>query len=154
MSIEFYIFRHGETDWNKERRVQGHTDIPMNELGIKQAILLSKNVKHLGIEVIYSSDLSRAHETAKIVNKEIRVKLEVTPLLREAHFGEAEGLLLTEIINRWGEEFWNRFKIYDRKSHDIGFPGGETRGASILRIRSLLDEIMTYSKYKKIPFTR
>lgn len=66
---EFIIFRHGQTDWNRERRVMGKTDIPLNELGKSQAQLLAVALMSLKIDAFYSAPLKRAKETAEIVSK-------------------------------------------------------------------------------------
>lgn len=150
MTWDFYIFRHGETNWNKERRIQGHTNTSLNAVGSMQAETLIPILMDKKIEVIYSSDLDRAMETAKIVNKNLNLEIKPTEKLREAHFGEAEGLLLDEIIGKWGQELWDNFRKLDRSFYGIGFPGGETRGASVQRMRSVIDEIMNYTPYKKI----
>lgn len=150
MIIDFYVFRHGETDWNRDKRIQGHTNTSLNDKGREQALELFELLKDSGIEVIYSSDLDRAYETAKIVNRGLNVDVVKTEKLREAHFGEAEGLLLEEIIAKWGQEFWDRFRTLGPKNGDIGFPGGETRGHSVVRMRSVIDQIIQEDNYKKI----
>ena len=95
--------RHGETNWNAERRVQGHSDTPLNETGRAQARALAEELADEGIDAVYSSDLLRAHETARIV---VRGRgLEVTSIrdLRERHFGTWEGLTDDEIFARFPE---------------------------------------------------
>lgn len=62
-----YIFRHGETDYNKQRIIQGILDIPLNETGLQQAYALAELLSNSGIQLIYSSKLQRAHRTAEIV---------------------------------------------------------------------------------------
>jgi phosphoserine phosphatase len=95
------LVRHGETDWNRERRVQGHSDTPLNETGRTQARALLEEIVGEEIDAVYSSDLLRAHETARIV-AEAR-GLEVTAIrdLRERHFGSWEGLTGDEILVRF-----------------------------------------------------
>jgi probable phosphoglycerate mutase len=97
------LVRHGETDWNAERRVQGHSDTPLNETGRSQARALAEELADEGIDAVYSSDLLRAHETARIVAR--ARGLEVTSIrdLRERHFGTWEGLTDDEIFARFPE---------------------------------------------------
>ena len=88
-----YIARHGLTDWNLVPKVQGVTDIPLNEQGIEQAKMLADYVQKSGIEFekILYSPLSRAAETAKIVAQKINIPLQVEPRLIEQNFGKWEG---------------------------------------------------------------
>lgn len=72
---EIYIFRHGETDWNKERRFQGHTDIPLNQNGRQQASELALKIRKINPELILTSDLLRAKQTAEIVNDLLKVSI-------------------------------------------------------------------------------
>ena len=65
LSLNFYFFRHGQTDWNLEFRCQGHTDTDLNETGRKQAETLASFMKEIPLDVIYSSDLKRALWTGK-----------------------------------------------------------------------------------------
>ena len=62
-----YIVRHGETDWNKEHRIQGHIDIPLNDKGRQDALNAKKKLKNVKFDVVFSSPLQRAYETAKII---------------------------------------------------------------------------------------
>jgi len=102
------LFRHGETDWNKEERWQGHSDIPLNACGREQAKLLASKLTDIDIECILSSDLMRAQETAKIVSDQIKVPVIAMPSLREVHGGLAEGLTRREIKERFGEEIMHK----------------------------------------------
>lgn len=101
------LIRHGETDWNRERRIQGSTDIPLNDLGREQARMAGAALRTRddGRPVaIVASDLSRARETAEIIAAELGV---VAPRLysglRERFYGEAEGLDSEEFFRRWGD---------------------------------------------------
>ena len=70
MRKDFYIFRHGETDYNAQKRWQGQgIDIDLNKTGLKQAEDLAEKMQHLGLEIIYSSPLKRARQTAEFVAK-------------------------------------------------------------------------------------
>ena len=97
------LVRHGETDWNAERRVQGKTDRPLNEAGRDQARTLADQLAGVPLAAVYSSDLVRALDTARVV-ADAR-KLHVTALreLRERDFGTWEGLTDVEILERYPE---------------------------------------------------
>ena len=88
-----YVARHGETDWNAQVRWQGHTDIPLNDAGRAQARALAQRLRAAKLAGVVASDLSRAHETAKIVAVELGLSVAYTDHeLRERAFGVFEGL--------------------------------------------------------------
>lgn len=98
------LVRHGQTDWNLARRIQGSTDIPLNETGRaharEAAAILAGGTHH----AIYASPLVRAHETAQIIAGEIGLaEPDLVPDLREREFGEAEGMLVADYIDRYGD---------------------------------------------------
>ncbi len=97
------LVRHGETDWNAERRVQGHSDRPLNETGRAQARSLAEELAAERIDAVYSSDLLRAHETARIVAETKGLGVTAIPDLRERDFGTWEGLTDDEILARFPE---------------------------------------------------
>jgi broad specificity phosphatase PhoE len=90
------LVRHGETDWNAERRWQGHADVPLNERGREQAERLAAEVAILKVDAVYSSDLSRARETAGIVGARLDAEVLLDPDLREIDVGSREGLTWPE----------------------------------------------------------
>lgn len=141
MTRLLHVFRHGETDWNAELRMQGHTDIPLNAKGRAQAAALGQKLRGLNVETVYASDLGRSQETAQIVANALGAKVAVDPRLRETRLGEAEGLQLPEIIARYGEELWRRWRSLATEDLDVSFPGGETKGEALNRVRSALEEI-------------
>jgi broad specificity phosphatase PhoE len=100
----FYIVRHGQTDWNVEERIQGHTDIPLNERGRKQAVELSDRLKAVTFHYCYSSDLQRAIQTAHILKGNHSIDLKVDQRLRERYFGSWEGRLSSELNGLLQEE--------------------------------------------------
>ncbi|MFB8386088.1 histidine phosphatase family protein [Microbacterium sp. NPDC055910] len=122
------LMRHGETDWNRARRIQGSTDIPLNDTGRQQARDAAQSVREQldgSPVVVVSSDLSRARETAEIVAEGLGVELShAYPELRERAYGEAEGLETTEFFARWGD--WYTAEV----------PGAESR--EDLRLRAVL----------------
>jgi len=86
------LVRHGETDWNAEGRLQGHTDRPLSDYGRRQARRLAEELEGEELEAIYSSDLVRAHETAEIVGERLGLPISLEPALREKDWGSWEGL--------------------------------------------------------------
>jgi len=102
------LVRHGETDWNRDRRVQGSTDIPLNDTGRAQALVAAASLRvALPADVpvvVAASDLVRARETAEIIAADLGVDApELYPDLRERGYGEAEGVDLAEYTRRWGD---------------------------------------------------
>jgi probable phosphoglycerate mutase len=92
----FYFLRHGETDWNKAGRIQGHTDIPLNDTGRAQAEQVVSVLARAPIHRIVASTLTRAYETASIINAALQKPLAVDEGLKERHFGDYEGLQIEE----------------------------------------------------------
>lgn len=91
--VPFYYLRHGETDWNRERRCQGHTDIPLNEAGIAQARVVRDGLRgvDLGLAGLVCSPLGRARQTAEIVNEALDLPITILDRLKESGFGDREG---------------------------------------------------------------
>jgi broad specificity phosphatase PhoE len=121
------LFRHGQTDWNIDLRLQGTTDIAMNQVGIEQVQTAAKHLDN-SWDLILSSPLSRARQSAEIVAEQIGIEnIVIEPLLLERAFGIGEGLTYAE----WGEKF--------AKLDDI--PGAESRSEVERRARELLGHI-------------
>lgn len=99
------LARHGETDWNAERRWQGHADPSLNEVGRRQAGELAERLAGNGIEVIVSSDLARAAETAAIVAARLQLDVRKERDLREIDVGSWSGLTLDEVAERFPTGF-------------------------------------------------
>lgn len=95
-----YLVRHGETDWNRENRCQGHIDTELNSEGILQAEAIAQRLAGESIDFIYSSALKRAYTTAQIINDQLSAKLIKNESLNEINFGEWEGLTLEEMKER------------------------------------------------------
>jgi probable phosphoglycerate mutase len=96
------LARHGETDWNRELRIQGHSDVELNDEGRAQARALAEELAGVALAAVYSSDLSRARETAEIVAAGRGLPVQVDPDLREREYGSWEGLTRAEIERRFG----------------------------------------------------
>lgn len=93
--IKLTVVRHGETNWNKEKRIQGQIDVPLNAKGIAQASAVAYQLKAEIFDGIVSSDLSRAKQTAE-PNKSAGTQLTLEPLIRERHLGVLEGLFVSD----------------------------------------------------------
>ncbi|MGH7036588.1 MAG: histidine phosphatase family protein [Stellaceae bacterium] len=141
-----FLFRHGETDWNRDGRLQGHTDVPLNAKGLAQAEALAQKLRPYQLDGIVSSDLLRAATTGRIVAEALGVPLVLDPLLRETEVGEAEGLLWAEAKVRFGEELTERWFTED----DAAFPGGETGGATRARALAALKGVAATQPWQRI----
>jgi broad specificity phosphatase PhoE len=118
-----YLARHGETNDNREPiRVQGFTDTPLNDTGRRQAAQLAERVASMGFVSLWSSDLSRAHETASIVGAAIGLEPRLDARLREAWRGRWEGHTFVEIEREEPE----LYAAWRRAGPEWRFPGGES----------------------------
>ena len=90
------LVRHGETDWNKEGRVQGSIDIPLNEDGILQAQECAEFLQQFSWDIIITSPLQRAKQTAEIINEKLQIPFIVMDDFREKNYGDAEGMTIQE----------------------------------------------------------
>jgi broad specificity phosphatase PhoE len=146
MECLLFLFRHGETDWNRQGRLQGHTDTPLNATGIAQAAALTERLRPHRLDAVVSSDLARAWTTGRIVADELGIPLISEPGLREAQIGEAEGLFWPEVKSRFGETLTERWFTDD----DAAFPGGETGLATRTRGLAALRRFTAAQPYRRI----
>jgi broad specificity phosphatase PhoE len=147
---QIILFRHGETDWNKEERWQGSRDIPLNETGKEQAKALAIQLADVTIDCILSSDLQRAHDTAKIVAEDRKIPIVTTPSLRELHGGNFEGLTYKEIKEQFGQEIIDKFRSIKKSDMHVSFPGGETKVAAFERIRQGIENFILDNSHAAI----
>ncbi len=133
------LVRHGQTDWNLSRRIQGSTDIPLNDTGRADARTAAGRLGGDLHHAIYASPLRRARETAEIIAEELGLD-EPTLIrdLREREFGEGEGLLVSEYIDRYGD--WS-----------APVPGAETFDDVAERTVRALDGIARDSRRRSAP---
>ena len=129
------LVRHGETDWNRDGRWQGHSDTHLNDAGLDQARRVAAELDR--VDVVYASDLARARETAEIVADELGLDVHVDPRLRERSFGAWEGLTAPEIEDQFAEEL-ARWRIGD----GAGAADAEPFDAFAERVRSFLDDVL------------
>ncbi|MBL75715.1 MAG: hypothetical protein CL763_02165 [Chloroflexi bacterium] len=122
---EWYFVRHGETKWNAERRVQGHTDIPLHDRGRQSLQYTAKRLASINFDFVYSSDLVRATETAELIlkaNQLNRPEVNIDPTLREVSFGDFEGMTWEEMSSTV-----DGLRLHqDMRNLDYAPPGGES----------------------------
>ncbi|MCE7739003.1 MAG: histidine phosphatase family protein [Candidatus Heimdallarchaeota archaeon] len=97
--MRLFLVRHGETDHNKNRVIMGHLPTPLNETGKDQVKILADELKDKGIQLIYSSDLVRAVETAEIISLELNLPVKYTDKLREHTLGDLDGVGISELLD-------------------------------------------------------
>lgn len=139
MGCRLFLVRHGETDWNTNLRFQGQSDIGLTELGRAQAIKLGRTLAAENISAIYSSDLSRAVDTAKIIAGGHDLNIVKMPELREINFGVWEGLTGEEIRKQYGA----LYEKWRNNTTEVTIPQGESlaavAGRTVGAIRRLVD---------------
>jgi 2,3-bisphosphoglycerate-dependent phosphoglycerate mutase len=129
--------RHGETAWNVDTRLQGQLDIPLNEHGLQQAQRAAVTLADEAPDVIYSSDLCRAHATAQALGHRIGLPVHTDPGLRERHFGQWQGHTYAEVERQWPELAVG----WRTRDPAFGPPGGETLSAFFDRCVSTLTRL-------------
>ena len=133
------LARHGETEWNAIRRVQGWTDIPLSEKGLAQAEALAERLSRVPLAAVYSSDLARAAQTAAPTAARLGLTVQTVPELREKGFGEWEGLTQAD-LERDYPELWHRYHVL--RDLDALVPGGETWPQVQERLSAALGRIL------------
>ena len=134
---ELILIRHGETAWNRERRMQGQTDTPLSDIGRAQAQAVGERLAHHPFTALYSSDLSRAWDTAAAIARASGREIRREPALRERTFGVFEGLTHDEMVQRH-PELHARFSTRDA---DYAVPGGESPRQFFTRSLACLENI-------------
>jgi broad specificity phosphatase PhoE len=133
--MKLILIRHGQTDWNAIGRWQGQADPPLNATGRAQAHHTASELQSQHIDALFSSDLSRARETAEIIAAALGLDVILEPRLREANLGDWQGLYSEEIRAHWPNEFqaWHTAPLAMRP------PRGES-------IRELADRVLAAAK--------
>lgn len=129
-----YLVRHGITDYNKENRYQGQLDIPLNLQGRDQAKRVAKALADEDINVMYSSDLKRAYETAEFIALATNQKIKILQDLREVDVGVLEGMLWDDVKKQYPE--------WLKSGRNQGYPGGESRADIEKRVQNLWEYTM------------
>lgn len=143
---KIYLIRHGQSEWNLLYKIQGQKDAPLTDLGKEQARKLGERLVGEKIDIIYSSDLSRALETARIISSIVNKPVVATNELREINFGPWEGLTLKEIRNKFKEEY----SIWMSSPEKFRLEGAETLEALKRRVMSYVNKIIKENKDKNI----
>jgi 2,3-bisphosphoglycerate-dependent phosphoglycerate mutase len=136
-STRILAIRHGETAWNRDTRIQGHLDIPLNEFGLAQASRLTEALQSETLDAVYCSDLARARQTAQGLAASAGLPLHEEAGLRERSFGIFEGLTWQEIALRWPEQSLR----WRQRDAEFGAEGGETLAAFYARCIAMITRI-------------
>ncbi len=144
-----YLIRHGETDWNLQGRWQGHLDIPLNAIGYRQARLLANRLVRDGVrfDAIYSSDLSRAYQTAWEIGAALKVPVQLLPALREIDTGLWSGLTTNEVQERFPTE-WEQLL----QGVDLPRGGAETMAALYQRVVTAVEAMVAQHRGHTLAF--
>ena len=141
MRQDFYIFRHGQTDYNQSGRWQGSgIDAPLNETGKEQIRALIPEISLKEIQILYASRLRRAAESAKIIASELNLPLAFCSDLREICLGAAEGLCIAEAEAKYPKIFRGWFDPAPIND-GLRFPGGESKFEARRRMMNAIEQI-------------
>lgn len=143
---EIIIIRHGETEWNKTGRFQGHSDVPLSAEGRAQAAMLGKNLAVDHVDMIYASDLTRAMETAAPLAQRFGLEVISDPQLRELNFGAWEGRNFNDV----NAENPNAMKNFYTDPEQADIPESEPFPEFQRRIAGRVREIVAQERGKRI----
>jgi len=136
--MKLILVRHGETQWNRENRIVGHTEIGLTPDGHRQVALLARALGEEKIDAIYSSPLRRAVETASAIAEQHGMDVVTDDALKEVDAGELDGIAIEEVVRRYGD-FW---EAWVRGTGTLRMPGGETMGELQLRAWSVVTRVV------------
>ncbi|MCL2792738.1 MAG: histidine phosphatase family protein [Spirochaetaceae bacterium] len=145
---KLYLVRHGETTWNVEDKMQGVKDSPLTENGITHARALGQALKNSSMDIskIYSSDLGRAFDTAKLIKEALELDIHKDERLRERNMGMFEGYSWDYVKEHFPEEFAKTVS----DDNDYRIPGGDTKGEYIEQVSSFLEYVGKQYEGEKI----
>jgi 2,3-bisphosphoglycerate-dependent phosphoglycerate mutase len=125
-STHLYLARHGQTEGNRLRQLIGHTDVPLDDLGLAQARQVGEHMRTVELDAVISSPLQRARVTAEEIARHHDLTVEIDHRLREMHFGHVEGLTIAEAVARHPEI---AILQHEPDHPDFAWPGGDVRRA-------------------------
>ncbi len=137
--MRIMLVRHGETQWNLENRIVGHTEIGLNSTGRRQVALLARALAGEKIEAVYSSPLRRAADTASEIAREHGLDVVTDDALKEVDAGELDGIAIEEVLRRYGN-FWEEWV---KGAETLRMPGGETMGELQDRAWSVVTRVVS-----------
>ena len=135
-----FLIRHGETEWNRQNRLQGNSNIHLSKEGYHQAITLADHPPFQHVDAIYSSDLARAMETASIIAERFNLGVKMMPALREMNFGDWEGREISELVKNFPEDFGKFFTAPERCHPPHGETFLECQARVMIGIREIIAE--------------
>lgn len=140
--MKLYLIRHGQTDWNVAGKIQGSTDIPLNDMGRRQAACLARGMEGRPVEKVYTSTLSRAYETGLAIGKSQNVPVVQLKGLEEVGYGVWEGMTMEEIQEKYPKELeqWYNSPV------DVAPPEGESQVQVYERCGRALETILAQSR--------
>jgi len=140
--VKIIFVRHGQTTWNDLGIYQGHTDIPLNQTGLEQAVKAGRRLKNENVKAVYASDLLRAKQTAEIIAKEHNLSVVTMPEFREINFGIWEGKSYKDINELYPE----MLKIWLTEPEKLRIPEGETFPEMLTRAWRGLTKLLAIHK--------
>jgi len=147
---DILLIRHGETDWNVDKRLQGHIDIGLNEAGQCQVLALGEALAGEGIDAVFASDLQRARDTAQAVAGPAGLTVQIDAGLRERCYGGFEGLRHTEIEARYPEAY----RQWKAREPDFRYPAGERIAETMRefyeRSVAAVQRVLASGRYRKV----
>jgi probable phosphoglycerate mutase len=136
--MKFILIRHGETAWNKEERFRGRKNIPLNASGILQAKLAADFLGRYKIDLIYSSPMQRALQTANEIRRGRDIEINIDEGIADMDFGQWEGMKVSEVKKKYPE----LFAIWLSAPHQCQIPGGENFQMVLERSLKTVDRII------------
>jgi len=133
-----YLIRHGQTDWNTVYRMQGQTDVALNATGVEQSKQLAVRLKDGRLSKLYTSPLSRALMTGKIIGDRLKLECVTVPELMEFNFGVWQGMTYDEIKQKYQEQ-WHAWL---QESWKVKIPGAENFKEGMTRIVNTINRIV------------
>ncbi|MGL6185713.1 MAG: histidine phosphatase family protein [Clostridium chrysemydis] len=147
MNTTIYLTRHGQTEWNIEKRLQGRGNSPLTKDGIDRAKELRERIKEIELDVIYSSPIERALHTANIIKGEKQLEVITEDGLMEMCFGEYEGRKTDEVMKENPE--WN-IDLIMHGDVNLSAPNGENLGSVRTRVKDAMDKIIEENRGKNV----